>query len=46
MRSADKMDNVKPRLYMIKKHEEEKDAVLGRSGTVWAIGGRSWRANS
>ena len=35
IRPADKMDNVKPRLYMIKKHEEEKDATLGRSGTVW-----------
>jgi hypothetical protein len=35
IRPTDKMDDVKPRLYMIMKHEEEKDSTLGRSGTVW-----------
>ena len=35
IRSAEDTDNVQPRLYMKKQHEEIKDAIKDHSGTVW-----------
>ncbi len=35
LRSAEKVDNVKPMLGMKKGHEGIKDATKGRSGAVW-----------